>query len=67
MFKQGNTKKHVIKHSYSSVRVILTILVHSAHLAQSYFLILNGIIKKMFECEIAITRKHVSEQSSLVE
>ena len=38
MFKQGSTKKHV-----SICESILSILAYLAHLAQSFFLILNGI------------------------
>ena len=37
MFKQANTRKHVSEHSWSSVRVIFSILAHLAHFAQSYF------------------------------
>ena len=65
MFKQANTRKHVSEHSCSSVRVFLSILAHLAHLAQSFFLISNGINKKMFWCEHANTRKHTSEHSWL--
>ena len=38
----ANTRKHVSEHSCSSVRVFLSVL---AHLAQFFFLILNGINK----------------------
>ena len=43
LFGHANTRKHVYEHSCSSVRVFLSILAHLAHLAQSFFLILNGI------------------------
>ena len=36
-FKHANTRKHVSKHSWLSSWVILNILAHLAHLAQSYF------------------------------
>ena len=35
MFKYTNTRKHVYENSRSPVRVILSILAHFAHLAQS--------------------------------
>ena len=37
LFEHANTRKHVYEHSCSSVRVILSISAHSAHLAQSFF------------------------------
>ena len=43
MLKQVDTKKHISEHKYFSVRVFLSIL---AHLAQSFYLILNGIDEK---------------------
>jgi len=36
-FKHANTRKHLSKHSWLRSRVILNILAHLAHLAQSYF------------------------------
>ena len=42
LFQHANTIKHVHEHSCSSVTVFLSI---SAHLAQSFFLILNVINK----------------------
>ena len=62
LFGHANTRKHVIEHSCSSVRVFLSILAHLAHLAQSFF----SDFKKdrlMFWCKHANTRKHVSEYS----
>ena len=47
--EHANTKKHVSKHSWLSGRVILSILAHIAHLAQSYLsLILSAI--KTYNC-----------------
>ena len=37
MFEHANTKKHVSEHSWLYGSVILSILAHLAHLAQSYF------------------------------
>ena len=63
LFEHPNTRKHAYEHSCSSVRVFLSILAHLAHLAQSFFLILNGINRYMFwyVSEHANTRKHLSE------
>ena len=63
LFGHANTRKHVYEHSCLSVRVFLSILAHLAHLAQSFFLILNGINRYMFwyVSEHANTRKHLSE------
>ena len=63
LFEHPNTRKHAYEHSCSSVRVILSILAHLAHLAQFFFLILNGINRYMFwyVSEHANTRKHLSE------
>ena len=47
MFKQADTKKHVSELSCLFGRVFLCILAHLAHLAQSFFLIFNGINTKM--------------------
>ena len=48
MFKHVNTRKYVSEQSCLSARVFLSILAHLAHLAQSFFLILNEINRYMF-------------------
>ena len=58
-----NTKKHVSEHSCSSVRVFFSILAHLAHLAQSFFLILNGINKCFDTCLSMQIQEHVSEHN----
>ena len=45
LFEHANTIKHVYEHSCLSVRVFFSILAQLAHLAQSFFLIFNGINK----------------------
>ena len=57
----ANKRKHVSEHSCSSVRVFFSILAHSAHLAQSFFLILNGINKCFDTCLSMQIQEHVSE------
>ena len=59
--EHANTKKHVSEHSCSSVRVFFSILAHLAHLAQSFFLILNGINKCFDTCLSMQIQEHVSE------
>ena len=51
-FKHANTKKHVSKHSWLSGWVILNILAHLAHLAQSYFslIISDGLCFSVMTC-----------------
>jgi len=43
-YKHANTRKHVSEHSWSSGWVILSILAHLAHLAQSYFSLIFSAI-----------------------
>ena len=48
-YEHANIRKHVNEHSWSSVRVILSILAHLAHLAQSYFSLIFSAINT-FNC-----------------
>ena len=57
MFKQANTRKHVSEQSCSSVRVFLSILAHSAYLAQFFLFHWD---KKDILIEHANTIKHFS-------
>ena len=67
MSKHANTRKHISEHSCSSVRVLLSILAHLAHLAQSFILILNGI-NKCFDVSMQIQGSiSVSKADCLIE
>ena len=44
MSEHAGTRKHISEHSWSSVWVILSILAHLAHLAQSYFSLIFSAI-----------------------
>ena len=48
LFEHANTRKHAYEHSCSSVRVILSISAHSAHLAQFFFLVSKAISEQMY-------------------
>ena len=37
MFKKVNTRNHISEHICLSLRMVLSILAHLAHLAQSFF------------------------------
>ena len=67
MFEHAYTRKHAYEHSCSSVMVFLSILAHLAHLAQSFFLILNGI-NRCFDVSMQIQESMLlSIAGSLVE
>ena len=53
MFDHANIRKDASEHSCLSVRMYLSILAHVAHLAQSFFLVLNGN-NKCFDVSIQI-------------
>ena len=57
--QHANTKNHVSEHSWSSVWVILSILAHLAHLAQSYFSLIFSAINTYNCSGLILTNKKI--------